>query len=366
MATLRERAPGIWEVRVFVGRNAKGRPIQVSRTVRGGRRAAERVAAGLTVDRPSPSASRTVADLLEVWQALNQECWTESTRRNQASRARLITEGTLGRKTVGSLKVEDIDRWILSLRAAGAGRGSIHNQLQVLRAALSQALKWGWVSRNPAALATATAERSGDRLGMPDDAVAAVIAAAPHRPAAIAFRIAAATGARRAELAALCWDDLRGKTLTIGAQIVVHQQGTKDNPQPPQLERDSTKTRRIRTVTLDPGTLHLLEEWRVEHGQLGPWLLAVGERPPSPDSISWWWRHAREAAGISKHWRLHDLRHWSATTAIDAGTDVRTVANRLGHANPAMTLKVYAHAIAAADAGAAQALGDALDGRDRP
>jgi len=361
---LRERAPGIWEVRVFVGRDAKGRPIQVSRTVRGGRRAAERVAAGLTVDRPSPSASRTVTDLLEVWQALNHDRWTPSTITNQASRARLIIEGPLGRKTVGALKVEDVDRWILSLRGDGVGRGSIHNQLQVLRAALSQALKWGWIARNPAALATSTAERPGDRTAMPDAAVVAVIGAAPHKPAEVALRIAAATGARRAELAALRWDDLRGETLTIGAQIVVHQQGTKGNPQPPVLELDATKTRRIRTVTLDPGTAQLLEEWRAEHGELGPWLLAIGERPPSPDSISWWWRHAREAAGIPKKWRLHDLRHWSATTAIGAGTDVRTVANRLGHSNPAMTLKVYAHALAAADAGAAQALGDALDRRD--
>jgi integrase len=91
-------------------------------------------------------------------------------------------------------------------------------------------------------------------------------------------------------------------------------------------------------------------------------MLALGDRPPSPDTISWWWRHARDAAGIDRAWRLHDLRHWSATTAIGTGTDVRTVANRLGHANPAMTLKVYAHAFANADATAAQALGNILDG----
>ena len=48
--------------------------------------------------------------------------------------------------------------------------------------------------------------------------------------------------------------------------------------------------------------------------------------------------------------------------AIGPGHDVRTVANRLGHANPAMTLRVYAHAFAAADqklaAGLADLLGD--------
>ncbi|MGH9056512.1 MAG: hypothetical protein ACRDYY_11725 [Acidimicrobiales bacterium] len=38
------------------------------------------------------------------------------------------------------------------------------------------------------------------------------------------------------------------------------------------------------------------------------------------------------------------------------------MASRLGHSNPAMTLKAYAHAFAAADATAAAALGQALDG----
>src|ERR1039458_4109114 len=35
MATIRERLPGVIEVRVFVGRDEAGRPVQVSRTVRG-------------------------------------------------------------------------------------------------------------------------------------------------------------------------------------------------------------------------------------------------------------------------------------------------------------------------------------------
>ena len=43
------------------------------------------------------------------------------------------------------------------------------------------------------------------------------------------------------------------------------------------------------------------------------------------------------------------------------GHDVRTVANRLGHANPAMTLRVYAHAIDIADQAVADTLGAALD-----
>jgi uncharacterized protein len=40
---------------------------------------------------------------------------------------------------------------------------------------------------------------------------------------------------------------------------------------------------------------------------------------------------------------------------------VRTVAGRLGHANPAMTLRVYAHAVEGADRALASALGYALE-----
>ena len=37
VATIRERHPGVWEVRVFTGRGTDGKPTQTSRTVRGGK-----------------------------------------------------------------------------------------------------------------------------------------------------------------------------------------------------------------------------------------------------------------------------------------------------------------------------------------
>ena len=91
-------------------------------------------------------------------------------------------------------------------------------------------------------------------------------------------------------------------------------------------------------------------------------MFGLGPELVSPDRIGWWWKRARSIAGIDPKWRLHDLRHWSATVAIGQGHDVRTVAGRLGHANPAMTLRVYAHAFAAADQAVAVSLGELLKG----
>jgi integrase len=45
------------------------------------------------------------------------------------------------------------------------------------------------------------------------------------------------------------------------------------------------------------------------------------------------------------HARLHDLRHIHATTLLLAGVPVHLVAARLGHADPSITLRVYAHVI---------------------
>lgn len=123
-----------------------------------------------------------------------------------------------------------------------------------------------------------------------------------------------------------------------------------------------TKTANVRTVTLDADTIELIANLRQAREPYGPWMFALGPDVVSPDRISWWWKRVRQMSGIDPKWRLHDLRHWSATVAIGQGHDVRTVAGRLGHANPAMTLRVYAHAFAAADQAVAAGLGEILKG----
>jgi integrase len=48
-----------------------------------------------------------------------------------------------------------------------------------------------------------------------------------------------------------------------------------------------------------------------------------------PDSVSQ--RYARMCARLGWDMNIHQLRHYSATELIAAGTDTRTVAGRLGH-----------------------------------
>jgi integrase len=58
--------------------------------------------------------------------------------------------------------------------------------------------------------------------------------------------------------------------------------------------------------------------------------------------------------------RVHDLRHLHATTLLLAGVPVHVVAARLGHADPAITLRVYAHVLREQAAGVADVFAHAV------
>jgi integrase len=223
-------------------------------------------------------------------------------------------------------------------------------------------VRWGWLTVNPASLARLRHPKRPPRGTMSTDDVRAALAAAGsiEPRAELALRIAAVTGARGSELASLRWDDLGDGRLTIDSAIATVRLGTRGEKRAPELLDQATKTANKRIVALDGETVELFARLRAELEQLGPWVFNLGERPANRDRIGSWWRLARRRAGVDPKWRLHDLRHWSASEALAAGHDIPTVATRLGHVNPAMTLRVYAHALEHADQTVAEGLGRRL------
>jgi integrase len=74
------------------------------------------------------------------------------------------------------------------------------------------------------------------------------------------------------------------------------------------------------------------------------------------------WRPAANAAGCEEA-GFHDLRRAHATQLLASGVDVKTAQTRLGHADPQLTLAIYAQAVEDADRQAAEAMGSAFLGR---
>jgi integrase len=84
-----------------------------------------------------------------------------------------------------------------------------------------------------------------------------------------------------------------------------------------------------------------------------------GSKPFRPDNVTGFFTRVRDSLGFHDV-RLHDLRHFTATQLIGAGVDVRTVAGRLGHSDPSVTLRVYSHALEERDRAAADIMGQVL------
>lgn len=189
--------------------------------------------------------------------------------------------------------------------------------------------------------------------------------ASGHRLGAY-FRLAAYTGARRGELLNARWHDLdmdarewnvTGTTNVIDGQRV----------------NGSTKAGRGRVVSLDAGTVDVLRAHRraqaAERLLVGSHYTGDGSlvfaqptgEPLHPDTMSSLMGKLVTAARLPRA-RLHDLRHLHATTLLLAGVPVHVVAARLGHADPSITLRVYAHVLREQSRDVAQTFADVLDG----
>ncbi|MCP3856529.1 MAG: hypothetical protein GY698_17590 [Actinomycetia bacterium] len=210
-------------MRVFVGYDDEGKPVQVSRAIRGGKRDAERLAAQLS-SRPAPrSTELTVAELLDEFMGHKGPSWSLSSRRDYASRAERIKAEEIGAKPVSRLSVAEVDRWHLRMHTAGVGESQIRNLHTLLRAAFSPAVRWELLPANPVASTKLQRRKKTPRgvMSVDEVALALTVAEQVHPFAPLALRLAAVSGARRSELAGLRWDRVVDGRLIIDQAITI-------------------------------------------------------------------------------------------------------------------------------------------------
>jgi integrase len=372
--SMRQRGEGSWNLRVYAGRDpVTGRKVSVERTVRGTKREASKMLAAMVAEvdrRPLVSAGKgTVAQLCREWLAHATPSFSPKT----VETTRMYIEDPIipliGSMLVGKLAPSDLDRFYRQLLEVGRSRGpyapaTIRRVHGIIRRALAQGVRWGWIVHNPAV------DASPPRVPMkelkppdPGQVVQLFHLAQESDPELATFiMLAASSGARRGELLALRWSDLdidRG-TLSVERGIVMVDG---------KLIEQGTKTHQSRRISLDAGTASALEEHRermIDRARVAGSVLAAdsfvfshpgdGSSAWHPDSTSRAFRKISRQAGVTGI-RLHDLRHYVATRLLASGVDVRTVAGRLGHRNPSTTLNVYSHFVPEADQEAAEALG---------
>ncbi|HUZ10734.1 MAG TPA: site-specific integrase [Acidimicrobiales bacterium] len=386
--TIRERSPGHYELRAYnpATKRQVTRTFTASRNEKGsGIREARRELARLVTevaDGKFGGEKATLGYLLDEWLEHGESRGrSPATLHGYRSKIARIKAHPIAAKQVAKLTARDLDAFYGEMLAGGMSSATVQHYHRILRAALGQAERWEWITRNPARTVTpVTAARPAMHVPTVGQARALVLRAtgtsSPDLGPILLFGML--TGMRRGEVCGVQWSDVDwpGRRITVRRSIwqVRSTWGVKD-----------PKTHQVRTIALDDAAVALLAARRAraeEDAELAcagalpvdayVWSAQVdGSAPRTPNSLTRAFHRlcrTMEAEGAAadpprvESWpfRFHDLRHLSATEMVGQGMDPRTVASRLGHADPSVTLRVYAHALEERDRDAAEGLGRAL------
>jgi integrase len=156
------------------------------------------------------------------------------------------------------------------------------------------------------------------------------------------------TGVRRGEGVALKWQDINFKNKTIAIRRSSDSALRK-------TVKNSTKTRKNRSIQVSDETLQVLKEHKAMRGQLGlsavqPDAYVFGNidgTVRNPGDVGERWGKTLKKAQLV-HPELTDLtikglRHTHATLLLESGAHAKVVQERLGHSNIATTMNIYSH-----------------------
>ncbi|GGO56725.1 hypothetical protein GCM10012287_50960 [Streptomyces daqingensis] len=312
-----------------------------------------------------PKAARTTfRQYAERWLAVQT---TDVSTQDGAERyLRLHAYPHIGSRPLGSFKPEHVRKWLRELEDRGVpGTYAVHIYGTV-RAVLSAAVDDGYLARNPCSARSVRPPARDTKRVTPwlPEHVAAVRGALPGRFQAI-VDAAGGCGLRQGEVFGLAADavDFEAQTVHVVRQVKLIRGQAVFAPPKCEKERDIP----LPAVVSDALRSHMRRcepvkvtlPWRRLDGpQVTHNLIFTGTRGTvirRKDFNTRYWKPALVAAGVlpepepgespeaAREHGTHALRHFYASVLLEAGENIRAVSEYLGHADPAMTLRVYAH-----------------------
>ena len=308
----------------------------------------------------------TVVDLFKAWLA-DRSDYRLSTARSHTNTLKVhVRRDPLAKVRLVDIVPEDINEWTrrVAKRRSMSGELLLPSTVLALRKSLSAAFGWGvdagYLKANPARDAKGVKVPKRRIQPPTGEEVRMMLAEAEGTDLHPLLALAVYTGMRRGEALALTWGDLN-----LGERPTVHIHRTLDPktrevmaypktrrsdrvlPLPPTVvlalrvrANTHAETKRAARVWLDPmpgGLVFSTREGRAldAKGRCGRDFKRV-ERESGAAA-------ARQDRGVTAGLRWHDLRHYFATAALEAGVPLETVSKLLGHETLAITADLYGH-----------------------
>ena len=371
-----------YRIKVVTGYNGRGNPVQRSETFRGTRAEAEQRRAQMVIEAAAArgqaadmaAAGMTLGQLLDLWLADAQSRCRASTL---SEYRRLVPDlkNDLGALRLSQVDVPEINGYYLRLSQGGMTDPTIRRRHAIISAALNWAVQKQLVKLYPL---------TGVRVPKASTPKSEVVPSVGHARALLQralvedptvyglVALELGTGCRRGELVGLRWSnvDLDGDEPFIRIAENLTEAGRKRGiAEPPKSKAG------LRKIALDPRTVEILRDYRQwqedeADGTLvaDPYVLSYRKDrgiPPSGSGLLHGFqrlcRKMEAATGESFDYTLKSLRHWQGTQLFASGmVGALDAAARMGHADPSITMRYYAHTQTKQDRKAALVTADVL------
>lgn len=283
------------------------------------------------------ASGRTFGDVLDEWLKYGRSSHGKVWSPRYADEARAQIEArirpTLGHLAVADLRAADIER-ACEVWGESVSDSSVHRFGMLVKSALEFAYRRDYVVANPADKAVIPAQTKSPTKVPTRDEVKALIKAAAGINADIhsAVALAAITGARAGEIAALKWSDVNLRKGEVRITKSVCEVGG-------QIITKTTKTGEERCVKITNGNLETLRKV-LKPGKSTEHVIGGGSSPVDPATLSDDFVSVRGAAHI-RGVSFRSLRSYYATALLSSGVPVHVVAELGGWKSTRMVLDVY-------------------------
>lgn len=276
--------------------------------------------------RGTVTGTGTLGQYLEEWMRGHRRGLRDSTADNYEANLRLHVLPSLGGVPLSKLQASDIRRLIDDLERKGRSAGSIHKVMGVLGAALNAAVRERVILENPARF-----------VRLPRVNHAPVAAVTRLQADAI---VDAVTGHWMEHVVRL----LLGSAIRLGEAIGLDQGDLMLDESYIRVRVTKTHVRAVRITSDAVTALRQALAKAPRRGPAEPVFFAPGKprERMRGTSVSHALPRVLAAQGLPPL-SPHKLRHAAATIMVADGVPMRVVAEQLGHRNPAVTARIYAH-----------------------
>lgn len=337
-------------VRVFIGRDATGTRKYMNQTVKGTKKDAQALLNRLLREQDTgvlvEPARMSLDEYLDHWLNTSVKPRVRTrTLRNYSDTLRLYVRPRIGSRRLGSLKPVDIQAVYSEMQETGLS-SMVRLTHTLLKGALTQAVKWQMIARNPAEYVDLPKRKAtGKARALSKAEVESFLEATARSKWHVFFHVMVSTGLRPSEALALTWKDV---DLARGTLTVKHSLGWLRGEKRFVFNDPKTASSR-RTVPLPYGLVKLLSGHMTAQAEHGYTELVFTTRAGDPSHqrviVQEAFKPALVRADLDSSTRLYDLRHTHATLLLLAGVHPKVVSERLGHASVAITLDVYSHVL---------------------